>query len=57
MSPSICARSSFFMVLLLNCVFSSSIAPAGSRSKRARAAMIPVFDRAPSRTMQWKISI
>jgi Single-strand binding protein family len=35
-----------------NCVFSSSIAPAGSRSRRASAAPMPVLDRAPSRTTQ-----
>jgi hypothetical protein len=35
---SICVRSSVFMLLLVNCVFNSFIAPAGSRNRRASGA-------------------
>jgi hypothetical protein len=44
-------RSKTFMLLLVNCVLSSPIAPAGSRKSWANAAPMPLFDRGPSRTM------
>src|SRR5229473_339971 len=44
-SCSICVRNSVFMLWLVNCTFSSSTAPAGSRKIRAIAAPTPAFDQ------------